>query len=225
MWELQANLIPKFGYCSQKFDDVAFGKSLVQGQLAINFVTSGYLIGALYGLKAANTGSATASSSSATASAQQQMQQLLGYQAMLQGPLGNALTPTELQSRLAQIQQLKNNLAKQLGPSGIAAINSLNKQQAATSSTPGQAINNAVYHRGPFTLVIESTLGSNVQHRRINQAYFISNQGSLSTRATNPARGRGSRRQTRSTGGRSILGGGPRPGSKFPGRNIGTRPH
>ncbi len=22
-WELQANLIPKFGYCSEKFDDVA----------------------------------------------------------------------------------------------------------------------------------------------------------------------------------------------------------
>ena len=45
MWELQANLIPKFGYCSFKFDDVAQGKSLVQGQLAINFVSPGYLIG------------------------------------------------------------------------------------------------------------------------------------------------------------------------------------
>lgn len=45
-WELQANLIPKFGYCSFKFDDVAQGKSLVQGQLAINFVSPGYLIGA-----------------------------------------------------------------------------------------------------------------------------------------------------------------------------------
>ncbi len=46
-WDLSYNLIPKFGYCSSKFDDVANGKSLVQGQLAINFVSPGYLIGAL----------------------------------------------------------------------------------------------------------------------------------------------------------------------------------
>ena len=49
MWELQANLIPKFGYCSFKFDDVAQGKSLIQGQLAINFISPGYLIGVLMG--------------------------------------------------------------------------------------------------------------------------------------------------------------------------------
>ena len=48
-WDLSYNLIPKFGYCSSKFDDVANGKSLVQGQLVLNFVSPGYLIGALIG--------------------------------------------------------------------------------------------------------------------------------------------------------------------------------
>lgn len=46
-WELLYNLIPKYGYCSSKFDDVANGKSLIQGQMGINFVSPGYLIGAL----------------------------------------------------------------------------------------------------------------------------------------------------------------------------------
>ena len=59
-WELQFNLIPKFGYCSSKFDDVAQGKSLVQGQLAINFVSPGYLIGALIGKTPTSTGGTAA---------------------------------------------------------------------------------------------------------------------------------------------------------------------
>ncbi len=54
-WDLSYNLIPKFGYCSSKFDDVANGKSLVQGQLVLNFVSPGYLIGALMGKAPAYT--------------------------------------------------------------------------------------------------------------------------------------------------------------------------
>ncbi len=61
-WDLSYNLIPKFGYCSSKFDDVANGKSLVQGQLLINFVSPGYLIGALISqLAAAGSTSSTSS--------------------------------------------------------------------------------------------------------------------------------------------------------------------
>ena len=48
---------PQSGYCSSKFDDVANGKSLVQGQLVINFVSPGYLIGALNGTDLLHTGS------------------------------------------------------------------------------------------------------------------------------------------------------------------------
>jgi hypothetical protein len=77
MWELQANLIPKFGYCSQKFDDVAWGKSLVQGQLALNFVTVGYLIGALLGKTVTNTGSATPSAVDPVTAQQQQLQAVI----------------------------------------------------------------------------------------------------------------------------------------------------
>jgi hypothetical protein len=54
-WDLSYNLIPKFGYCSSKFDDVANGKSLVQGQLVLNFVSPGYLLGALIGQAPAYT--------------------------------------------------------------------------------------------------------------------------------------------------------------------------
>ena len=98
MWELQANLIPKFGYCSWKFDDIARGKSLVQGQLAINYVSSGYLILALMGNQVTSTGFASPSSTPSSA-AQQQMQQLLNYQTMLQDPIkSQALSPAELQA-------------------------------------------------------------------------------------------------------------------------------
>jgi hypothetical protein len=54
-----------FSSVSAKFDDVAQGKSLVQGQLAINFVSPGYLIGALIGQTAVSVGAASSSASSA----------------------------------------------------------------------------------------------------------------------------------------------------------------
>ena len=73
-WELQANLIPKFGYCSEKFDDVAWGKSLIQGQLAINFVSPGYLIGALMGKQVTASGSAIPATSDPAAAQQQPYQ-------------------------------------------------------------------------------------------------------------------------------------------------------
>jgi len=42
-FQLMQNRIPIYGYRSNKFDAVGTGHSLVQGQLAINFVTEGYL--------------------------------------------------------------------------------------------------------------------------------------------------------------------------------------
>jgi hypothetical protein len=117
MWELQANLIPKFGYCSFKFDDVAQGKSLVQGQLAINFVSPGYLIGALMGATAVTTGSA--SGSSASSDAETQMQQLLMEATLLQ----QANTPAAV-ARMAQIQQQAQQLATKMGPSGVQNVSS-----------------------------------------------------------------------------------------------------
>jgi hypothetical protein len=115
MWELQANLIPKFGYCSFKFDDVAQGKSLVQGQLAINFVSPGYLIGALLGATAVTTGSA--SGSSASSDTEIQMQQLLIEAATL----SETNTPATV-ARMAQIQQQAHQLATKMGPSGVQNV-------------------------------------------------------------------------------------------------------
>ncbi len=89
MWELQANLIPKFGYCSQKFDDVAYGKSLVQGQLAINYVSPGYLIAALMGKQVTATGSAASTASNDPVAAAQQQLCVVKHtrSAPYQGPL------------------------------------------------------------------------------------------------------------------------------------------
>ncbi len=98
MWKLATNLIPKFGYCSSKYDDMARGKSLVQGQLAVNYVSPGYLIGALMGNTAANVGAAVSSSSPS-----QQFQQLLQEQAKLSGtttvPTIDAQLPGAIDSR------------------------------------------------------------------------------------------------------------------------------
>ena len=44
---LQQNNIPVFGYCSEFVDAYSRGRSLVQGQLVINYVHSGYLYAAL----------------------------------------------------------------------------------------------------------------------------------------------------------------------------------
>jgi hypothetical protein len=46
-FQLMQNRIPIYGYRSRKFDAVGTGHSLVQGQIAINFVTEGYLYVAL----------------------------------------------------------------------------------------------------------------------------------------------------------------------------------
>jgi hypothetical protein len=44
---LQQNNIPVFSYCSEFFDAYARGRSVIQGQIAINYVHQGYLYAAL----------------------------------------------------------------------------------------------------------------------------------------------------------------------------------
>jgi hypothetical protein len=46
-YTLQSNRVPVFGYSSRKMDAVGKGKSLVQGQFSINFISEGYLYTAL----------------------------------------------------------------------------------------------------------------------------------------------------------------------------------
>jgi hypothetical protein len=42
-FQLMMNRIPVYGYRSQKFDAMGTGRSLVQGQLGVNFVSEGYM--------------------------------------------------------------------------------------------------------------------------------------------------------------------------------------
>jgi len=51
----QGNRFPMFGYCSRSADAFGTGRLLVQGQLAINFVTEGYLYTVLKEFSKINT--------------------------------------------------------------------------------------------------------------------------------------------------------------------------
>jgi hypothetical protein len=46
-WGMQQNNVPVFGYCSEFMDAIGRGRSIVQGQLVLNYVHQGYLYAAL----------------------------------------------------------------------------------------------------------------------------------------------------------------------------------
>ena len=46
-WSMQQNNVPIFGYCSEYMDAIGRGRSVVQGQLVLNYVHQGYLYAAL----------------------------------------------------------------------------------------------------------------------------------------------------------------------------------
>ena len=173
-WVLQQNSIPVYGYCSSKFDDVGIGKSLIQGQLTLNFISAGYLLAVL-----------AAKPSNNAAESENQYQQLLQEQALLTGAMlsgasSDLMLPSSTQAynnRLAQIAQQKTTLAQQLGPAGIARVSSsMQRFRLQSTASPGNGFNNAVYPRGPFTLDLELTSGGTPQRRRLSKLYLISNE-------------------------------------------------
>ncbi len=169
---LQDNKIPIYGYASRFYDAIAQGKSLVQGQFTINFVSEGYLVTTLREyVKVVNTGT-----SQIDVTAQQQQARLT----LLTNSLANpdpAWTPAIIAKAKAEIK----NLAATLGPAGVAVaaagMNAINKQlNNNVLGLAGGDYPNAVYEDTPFDIIINYTGAGRTVTRKLEDCRLISNE-------------------------------------------------
>ena len=65
-WGMQQNNVPIFGYCSEFMDAIGRGRSVVQGQLVLNYVHQGYLYAALKNYEKKSGAGSTASTVATT---------------------------------------------------------------------------------------------------------------------------------------------------------------
>jgi hypothetical protein len=153
-YTLQSNKVPVFGYASSLMDAVGTGKSLVQGQLNINFVTEGYLYTVLneYKNRSANPPAAD----------EQAIQTLMAqYQSL-------AATPnnTTAQSQMTAIRQQMNQL---FANNPDLATSGLGKPDVPKSY-------NAAYSKVPFDIVMKFEGGGRTVTKRIKKCVLTSNE-------------------------------------------------
>lgn len=170
---LQDNQIPVYGYASRFYDALAQGKSLVQGQLAINFISEGYLYTTLKAYSTFITQSNTPVISSATGDQQKRLTTLTN--AMQNSSLG--WTPITF----AAAQKEVNTLAASLGP---AAVNEANiqiksvaaQQQSNLLGLAGGDYPNAIYSNISFDIVLHFAGAGREVTRRLEGCRLISNE-------------------------------------------------
>lgn len=169
---LQDNKIPIYGYASRYYDAIAQGKSLVQGQFAINFISEGYLYTVLK--EYANT--VDTGDSQIDKVAQQQQARLNTLVNGLQNP-----DPTWTPAQIANIKQEIQNLASTLGidaliaaKAGMAGNNNVEFSNAL--QLPGGDYPNAVYKTIPFDIVLQYTGAGRTVIRRLENVRLISNE-------------------------------------------------
>lgn len=170
---LQDNKIPIYGYASRFYDSMAQGKSLVQGQFTINFISEGYLVTALREYSHKLSLSTDVPTDSVKKS---QQDRLLFLVNKLQNP-DPAWTPLMIKSAVTEI----NNLAGSLGPASVDAAKqniSLNKKQQDNSilGLAGGDYPNAVYEDVPFDVVVEYQGAGRTITRRLEDCHLISNE-------------------------------------------------
>lgn len=169
---LQDNKIPVYGYASRFYDDIAQGKSLVQGQFAINFISEGYLVGTLNEYDR----QVTATSELGNDVTAQQQSRLTDLVNKLQNP-DPAWTPAMISSAKREI----NNLAASLGPTALSAaqagIGRIRQQQDnSILGLPGGDYPNAVYSDVAFDIVIQYDGAGRSITRRLEDCRLISNE-------------------------------------------------
>jgi hypothetical protein len=169
---LQDNKVPIFGYASRFYDALAQGKSLVQGQFSINFISEGYLYTALN----AYTDVIDQDDLSTNQVADQQLKRLTSLTNSLQNP-DPAWTPDMVQAAKDEIQ----SLAGSLGPDAITAANGgiakLGRQQNnSILGLPGGDYPNAVYTDVGFDIVVQYTGAGRTITRRLEDCHLISNE-------------------------------------------------
>lgn len=169
---MQDNKIPVYGYASRFYDAVAQGKSLVQGQFTVNFISEGYLVTTLREYaKNVDNGSTVIDQI-----AQQQQARLLTLTNLLQNP-DPGWTPDMIAAAKAEI----SNLASTLGPASVTAakagINAnIRQQNNSILGLAGGDYPNAVYEDTSFDIVVEYTGAGRTIIRRLEDCHLISNE-------------------------------------------------
>lgn len=200
-WALQTNTIPIYGYSSRDYDALGSGRSLVQGQLVLNYVTENYLLTLINTQSprfvtdtsisyAGGTTQSVTNSGADTQSAQDMAQLLQRQQAV------KAL-PTAAQTDQALVGLLSD--ATNQGISANPALNSPGTMAASlqqrldamlASSTPAtvqmakqmskqskqDAYANPVYRNATFDLRIEIGTGRAKTYRMLEKCKLISNE-------------------------------------------------
>lgn len=175
---LQANKIPVYGYASEDFDAVGRGKRLVQGQLAINFISEGYLYTVL------SEYDRLLNAPPAPDPDQQQLQQLytqkniLLTQAQTTAPLSGfgigADTPVsqeEIDSQLDLVQKQIDQLHAKLGKQSVDAV-----RVSLVNADKLKAPKNAVYKPIAFNIEYQFEGGGRTVTRRLENCILTGNE-------------------------------------------------
>lgn len=180
-YTLQANKVPVYGYASTNWDGIMTGKSLVQGQFGINFISEGYLYLALNEYASTITAQ---DQNPATATQDAQTQQLGQLLSQLANP-----DPLWTAAMISAAQQEVSNLAGQMTPtqltqaktiaSSISASNLIVTGQIGQGFQQGSGTDpygaNAVYQDVPFDILIQFEGAGRTITRRLEQCILISN--------------------------------------------------
>lgn len=175
---LQSNQIPVYGYSSSDFDAVGRGKSLVQGQLAINFISEGYLYTVLSEYKR------RMNAKPAPDPDQQLLQQLyaqkntLLQQSQTSLPLSGFGIGTDtpvsqdaIQDQLDLTQGQIDQLHAKLGKASVDAV-----RVSLVSADRLTGPKNAVYVRGPFNIEYQFEGGGRKVVKRIENCFLTGNE-------------------------------------------------
>jgi hypothetical protein len=164
-FQLMMNRIPVYGYRSQKFDAMGTGRSLVQGQLGVNFVSEGYMYVLLqeFNRQIASKLSTTCPVDAATAA---EVNQLVKARAA-------APDTSAINDRLKQIACI----SKPAGDYVKSALNNNRKQLTGYNTIQYQ---NACYLDIPFTIDVELEGADRTVKRTLLKCFLGGNDFSFS---------------------------------------------
>lgn len=172
---LQDNKIPIYGYASRYYDAIAQGKSLVQGQFTINFVSEGYLYVTLQEYQRMITSGKDATNVVADE-----------QQAKLTKLTNSILNPDVAwtSNQLSTAKDAVRTMVASMGSSGPAALDAAKASMAVTrkqqlSNTLGLSgpdYSNAVYSDISFDLVVQYSGAGRTVVRMLEDCHLISNE-------------------------------------------------
>lgn len=157
---LQDNTIPVFGYASRYADAYGQGRSLIQGQFVINFISEAYLLTMLNDVGGFTGGNL----STPTPGIQSAVVQDNNIAKLIQQGDPNQMLSTLVSARTQTIAAA--------GPGAVPAIKAARKK----ASTPTNKYNNAVYQSQVFDMEIDFGEGPTKRVRRLEKIKLTSNE-------------------------------------------------